>query len=125
MRLSTLLFILASVAMSAAAQIVLKLGMNGANIGPSLGGRRWGEAAWLVVTNPLVGAGLALYFLAAIVWLLVLSRVEVSFAFPFVGIGFVLTMLMGWLLLGDSLSLARVAGTLLIASGVVLIARGG
>ena len=69
--------------------------------------------------------GLTLYFLSAVVWLLVLSRVEVSFAYPFVGIGFILTMLLGWLAMGDTMSLARVAGTLLIAGGVVLIARGG
>jgi len=125
MRLSTFLFILVSVAMSASAQIVLKLGMGSANIGPSLNDRRWGEAAWLVATNPWVVSGLTLYFLSAVVWLLVLSRVEVSLAYPFVGIGFILTMLLGWLALGDSMNLTRVAGTLMIAGGVVLIARGG
>ena len=50
---------------------------------------------------------------------------DVSFAYPFVGIGFILTMLMGWLALGDLMSPSRVVGTLLIAAGVVLIARGG
>lgn len=125
MRLSTLIFILVSVVMSASAQIVLKLGMSGANIGPSLSQKRWGDAAWLVASNPWVVLGLALYFLSAIVWLLVLSRVDVSFAYPFVGIGFILTMLMGWLALGDLMSPSRVVGTLLIAAGVVLIARGG
>ena len=91
----------------------------------SLSQKRWGDAAWLVASNPWVVLGLALYFLSAIVWLLVLSRVDVSFAYPFVGIGFILTMLMGWLALGDLMSPSRVVGTLLIAAGVVLIARGG
>ena len=125
MRLSTLLFIFVSVAMSALAQIVLKTGMSSTNIGPSLTARRWGDAAWLVATNPWVVLGLTLYFLSAVVWLIVLSRVEVSLAYPFVGIGFILTMLLGWLVIGDTMSVSRVAGTLMIAGGVVLIARSG
>ena len=62
---------------------------------------------------------------SAAIWLLVLARVEVSFAYPFVGIGFIVTMVLGWWLMGDSIGLQRLAGTLLITAGVVLIARGG
>jgi multidrug transporter EmrE-like cation transporter len=49
--------------------------------------------------------------------------VQVSLAYPFVGLGFVLTMLLGWAIHGDSLSVARVAGTLIISLGVVILAR--
>ena len=125
MPLTTYLFILISVAMSALAQIILKTGMSNLGIGASMAARRWGEAAWQVATNPWVMLGLSMYFLSALVWLMVLARVQVSFAYPFVGIGFILTMLMGWLVMGDAMSMQRVVGTLLIAGGVVLIARGG
>jgi len=58
-----------------------------------------------------------------VVWLLVLARVPVSQAYPFVGLGFVLVMLLGWALQGDVISPARLLGTLLISVGVVLVAR--
>jgi multidrug transporter EmrE-like cation transporter len=125
MQANTFLLIIGSVAMSAFAQILLKTGMSNVQIGASLAARRWAELALQVSTNQWVVLGLLLYFLSAVVWLGVLARVEVSFAYPFVGIGFVFTMLLGWLLMGDAINLQRVAGTLMIAGGVVLIARGG
>ncbi|MBA3588010.1 hypothetical protein [Methylibium sp.] len=125
MQASTFFLIIGSVAMSAFAQILLKTGMSNAQIGATLASRRWGELALQVGTNQWVVLGLLLYFLSAVVWLGVLARVEVSFAYPFVGIGFVFTMLLGWLVMGDALNVQRVAGTLLIAGGVVMIARGG
>ena len=81
------------------------------------------HAAWGVARSGFVIAGLAMYGLGALLWLLVLARIDVSAAYPFVGLGFVMTMMLGWLLLGESLQPTRVAGTLLIALGVVLVAR--
>lgn len=124
-RLETLLLILLSVALSSGAQLLLKTGMGSPGPGATAGGRRWTELLLLAFGNGWVLLGLATYFLSAVVWLAVLARVQVSFAYPFVGIGFVLTMLLGGWLLGDSLNGPRVVGTLLIASGVALIAMRG
>lgn len=117
--------ILVSVCMSAVAQVLLKAGMSQQAVGSSLTDGRWNNIVLTVGTNPWVVLGLLLYAASAVLWLGVLARVEVSFAFPFVGLGFIITMLLGWWLMGDSLSLQRVAGTLLVVGGVVLIARGG
>jgi drug/metabolite transporter (DMT)-like permease len=122
---STFIFILVSVGMSAVAQVLLKTGMSKGEIGLSLAQQHWTSSVMLVATNPWVIGGLVMYFLSAAVWLLVLARVQLSFAYPFVGLGFILTMFLGWWLMGDSIGLQRVAGTVLIAVGVVLIARGG
>lgn len=73
--------------------------------------------------SPQVVGGLALYALGAIVWLFVLAKVDVSFAYPFVGLGFILTMLLGWWWLNEPVDLTRVVGTLLVASGVFLVSR--
>ena len=123
--IGTFALILVSVAMSAMAQVLLKTGMSRGDVSASLGHQPWVASALLVATNPWVLGGLLLYFLSAAVWLLVLARVELSFAYPFVGIGFILTMILGWWLMGDNVGLQRVVGTLLIATGVVFIARGG
>jgi len=111
--------------MSSGAQLLLKTGMSAPGLGDTIGQRRWPELLTLTLGNPWVLLGLATYFLSALVWLAVLARVQVSFAYPFVGIGFILTMLLGWWLMGDTLNVPRVVGTLLIATGVVLIAVRG
>ena len=119
MPLQILLLILLSVALSSSAQLVLKLGI-GSGAAP-----HDGEVAELVslLTNPAVLCGLLMYGLAAIVWLFVLARAPLSLAYPFVGLGFIVTMVAGYAVLGEALTAARLFGTVLIAVGCVLVAR--
>jgi drug/metabolite transporter (DMT)-like permease len=96
------------------AQIIMKFGMSADP----------GRASWFAAaTQPFVLLGLGLYGMAALVWLLVLSKVDVTAAYPFVGLGFVVTMVLGWLMLGEHLDQQRVIGTVLISVGVILVAR--
>jgi drug/metabolite transporter (DMT)-like permease len=118
-----LLLILTSVLMSSAAQIVLKAGMSTPAVANALSGSSRWSAATAVALNPLVLTGLTIYFASALVWLLVLARAQVSQAYPFVGLGFVVTMVLGWWVYGDQLSIERVAGTVMIALGAVLVGR--
>lgn len=113
--------ILGSVVLSATAQLVLKLGMSSAPVQQALSRSTPWDIAWVVVTNPQVLTGLGLYGLGAAVWLLVLARVDVSLAYPFVGIGFIVTMLFGWALLSEPVGVGRVVGTLLVVTGVWLV----
>lgn len=118
------LLILLSVAISAAAQMALKAGMSALGVQQALAGPLGPMTVVRVLFEPFVFLGLFLYFIGALVWLLVLARVEVSFAYPFVALGFVLTAIGGRVVFGDSLGLAKVIGVLLISAGVVVLARG-
>ena len=122
MNRSVLALVLSSVLMSSFAQIILKAGMSSADVLTASGGDRWGLAR-AVAFNPWVLAGLALYFASAVVWLFVLAKLDVSLAYPFVGLGFVVTMLLARLVHGEALTPTRIAATLLIAAGVLLLAR--
>lgn len=113
--------ILGSVALSAIAQLFLKLGMSSVVVQQALGQGHPLQAVWAVASNFQVVVGLSLYALGAVLWLLVLARVDLSFAYPFVGIGFIFTMVLGWWVLGESLGSARLAGTLLVVVGVWLV----
>ncbi|HTH78282.1 MAG TPA: hypothetical protein VL593_04825 [Ramlibacter sp.] len=120
-----LILIVFSVACSSVAQLLLKSGMaRSVALSPAGVQAGWQSTLASALTSPLVLAGLALYAFGALVWLLVLARAELSFAYPFVGLGFVMTLALGKFALGEDVSLARVAGTLLVVAGVVLIARG-
>lgn len=114
--------ILATVSLSAIAQIALKAGVSSPQIASQMshGGL---AAAVAMASSPFIWLGLGIYGASVIAWLWVLSKVEVSLAYPFAGISFVLTALMGWLFLHENVTALRLAGTLLVAAGCVLIAR--
>jgi multidrug transporter EmrE-like cation transporter len=120
---SALGLILLSVTITACAQLVLKAGMAGAAVQRAIAAGPGWRMFFAISLDPLVIGGLTLYFVAAAVWLFVLSKVEVSLAYPFVALGFVLTAVFGRLLFHETLSPARIAGTLLICGGVALLAR--
>ncbi len=114
--------ILLGVLLNAGAQLLLKGGMERighfefirANLVP---------VGLQVAASPLVLTGLSAYVLSVLVWLLVLSRVEVSFAYPMLSIGYIVNAIAGYYLFQENLSLARASGILLIVAGVYLISR--
>ena len=56
-------------------------------------------------------------------WMAVLSKVEVSFAYPFLSIGYVVAALVGYYFFDESLTFTRIAGIMVICVGVYLISR--
>ena len=122
MNRSLILLILANVAMTSLAQIILKFGMSSSEVSRALSGGVRLSTLVSVLFHPWVLAGLVLYFAAAVVWLLVLSKVDVSLAYPFVGLGFVVTTLLAWAVLGEAITVSRIVGTLLISAGVAILA---
>jgi multidrug transporter EmrE-like cation transporter len=119
-RLGLIALILASVSTNAAAQLLLRWAARD-GLTPAQG---WSLASFIeLVLRPGIIGGLACYALSVVVWVTVLSRAEVSFAYPFLGLGFVLVTFASAVLLGEAISVQRLAGTALIALGVVVLAR--
>lgn len=115
--------ILASVAVGVFGQLFFKAGV--AKLGP-IGGAALTQLPQLiasVATNPLIILGLACYGLGAVMWIVVLSRVDLSLAYPMLGLGYVFVLLISWLVFGEAVSAWRWVGTLMIVAGVVLVAR--
>ena len=114
--------ILLGVLLNAAAQLLLKQGMRTIgqfafsldNILP-VGAR--------VALNPFVFAGLLCYVISVVVWLMALSRVEVSYAYPLLSVGYIVTAFAGQFFFQESLGPVRWAGILVICLGVFLITR--
>lgn len=123
MRIVLFGLILFSVSCSAIAQLILKTGMSQSDVAMALATGEARAIASSILMNPWVICGLGLYFFGAVVWLFVLARVDVSFAYPFVGLGFILTLLLGKFVMGDAVTLSRLMGTLFVSVGVLLIAR--
>jgi drug/metabolite transporter (DMT)-like permease len=110
------------VSVSACAQLLLKLGMK--EIGTGNGMFSNGVISlFQVIFSPLVFSGLVVYGLSTIAWLWVLSKVDLSIAYPFLGISFIFTLLFGIFLLGEALSAYKLIGTMMIVIGCFLVAR--
>jgi drug/metabolite transporter (DMT)-like permease len=114
--------ILVSVLLAAMAQIVLKHGMN--HVTHQLGHpfRVDGESLRVAATTFWVWAGLALFGLSAFVWLAVLSRAALSFAYPFAALTYVVIVLYDTVR-GEAVSGLRWGGVALIVAGIVLVSR--
>lgn len=116
--------ILLSVALAAVAQLTLKTGMNHVNdeLAPatfSLSGR----SLRVLVGQPFVWGGLFLFGISALVWLVVLSRASLSFAYPFAALTYVSILLFDHFVLNEQVPALRWAGVACIALGIFLISR--
>ena len=114
--------ILTGVLLNAAAQLLLKAGTNAVgqfafergNILP---------VGWQLATEPYIFGGLICYVISVVVWILALSRVEVSIAYPMLSIGYVVNALAAWYLFGEVVTPMRLLGIGIIILGVFVVAR--
>ena len=114
--------ILFGVLLNAFAQLALKQGMR--QIGHfSFRLENLTSIGLKVALNPFVIAGLTFYVISVVVWLLVLSRVEVSSAYPMLSVGYIVTALVGTFFLSETLTASGWSGILLICVGVWLLTR--
>jgi len=122
MKLETAGLILLSVSLSACAQIAFKSGMVSPATQKVLSQGVSPRLVWTLASDMRIVGGFLLYGSSAALWLWVLARTELSLAYPFVSIGFVITMLVGAFAFGEALTPAKLAGTALVCCGVALLA---
>lgn len=118
----TFSLLMLGVLLNAAAQLLLKAGTN-----------RVGEFAFSLdnivpigaklIANPPILAGLACYGVSVVVWVLALSRVPVSVAYPMLSVGYIVNAFAAWMLFGESLAAQKLIGIGFIVIGVFLVAR--
>ena len=119
------LLILISVCLSAFSQVILRYGMTRPLIVEAMSGNASLAAILMAVArSPYVIAGLACYGFGAVLWLFVLSKIPVSFAYPFVSLGIVLTTITGIVVLRESISISSAFGVMLIVAGILVMALG-
>ena len=125
---ASLALILFGVFLNACAQLLLKAGVNHvtAEIGQfaySLD-NLWPVGLRLATQLPIIG-GLGCYVVSVVVWILGLSRVDVSVAYPLLSLGYVLNAAAAWWLFGEVLTPMRLVGIGIIIVGVVVLTRAG
>jgi multidrug transporter EmrE-like cation transporter len=114
--------LMTGVMLNAGAQLLLKAGTNSVgvfefsrdNIVP---------IGWKLATEPHIVGGLACYVVSVVVWVMALSRVEVSVAYPLLSVGYVVNALAAWYLFGEAVTPMRLIGIGVIIVGVCLVTR--
>lgn len=114
--------ILTGVLLNAAAQLLLKAGTNAIghfdfqinNILP---------IGMKLALQPFIMGGMACYVVSLVVWIMALSRVPVSIAYPMLSIGYVINAFVAWQWFGEALAAQKLLGIGVIVIGVILVAR--
>ncbi len=118
--MNNIFLILASVTLNALAQLLIRKGML--SIG-NVDIDNFAQHIGAMATNMMLWGAMLCYALSILLWMSVLSKVEVSFAYPFLSIGYVIGAIVGYYAFGEDLSITRILGILIICFGVYIISR--
>ena len=117
-----IVYILVAVLAGAAGQILLKKGM-GSMGAVTLSANQIVGILWRIGTNPYVVIGLIVYVCGTVFWLAALSRVDLSYAYPFASLSYVVMLIASWQLFNENITPVRLLGTMVVGLGVFLISQ--
>lgn len=122
MNLNTFGFIITGILLNALAQLLLKKGTNAVGA-IHLNAENWLHTGVQLATQlPIIG-GLSCYVISVVIWIIGLSRVDVSIAYPMLSIGYIVNALGAWYFLGELMSLQRLLAIGIIIIGVALLVK--
>ena len=122
MKLQTFAILLTGVLLNAGAQLLLKAGVKPLGAIGTAPGTLLPGLARAMSQGPVL-AGLGCYVLSVGLWLVALSRVDVSLAYPRLSLGYVVNAIAAWYLFGEAVGALRFAGIALILLGVLVVSR--
>jgi len=117
--------ILFSVLLNAAAQLFLRKGMADRSLALQADLAATAQGVLKIALDPWVLCGLGCYAISIVSWMAVLSKVHVSYAYPFLSIGYVVVVAAAYFVFREPVSPMKIAGVALICVGVALVARSG
>ena len=117
--MNAIIIIIIGVVFAAIGQVSWKLGMNQAGQISAM------NLAYIssVLLNPYVLLGFVMYGLSTVFWLIALSKRELSFVYPFISLTYILVLVLSSMVLKESIGINKIAGTLAIIAGLVIISR--
>jgi multidrug transporter EmrE-like cation transporter len=116
------IYILATVLLTVYGQIILKWRIRFKGALPATAIGKFHYFFYLLI-DPWVMSGLFAAFIAGLCWMAALTKFEVSYAYPFTSLGFVLVLILGAFLFGEAVTVTKVAGIILIIAGILVASR--
>jgi drug/metabolite transporter (DMT)-like permease len=118
-KMNVLFLVLICAGIGVVGQLTMKKGMN--TIGNIAVKDIFSSRIFEILFQKYVFIGMALYVIASLLWLVILSQEELSFVYPLISIGYIITAVLSKFIFHESLTLFRFLGILLICGGVYLI----
>ena len=118
--INLIILVLTSVVLGALGQISMKKGLKNKPIQIN---ELLSLKLFATVFEPYVFLGAILYIVATLIWFVVLSNADLSFAYPLLGLGYIVTAVFAFVFLGENIAVLRWLGIILIVVGAVLAAR--
>ncbi|NUU00151.1 EamA family transporter [Herbaspirillum robiniae] len=122
MNLATFGFIFAGICLNAVAQLLLKAGTNAVGAIHLTADNWFATGLKLATQLPIIG-GLSCYVISVVVWIIGLSRVDVTIAYPLLSLGYIINAVGAWYFLGEAVSMQRILAIGVIIVGVVLLTK--
>ncbi len=122
-RLVDYLYILATIALTVYGQFILKWRTGTFGALPERLQDKFGYFC-TVLLDPFVLSGIGAAFLASLTWIAAMTKFELSYAYPFMSLNFVIVLLLSGWILSEPLTLQKIIGVGLIVVGTVVVARG-
>jgi multidrug transporter EmrE-like cation transporter len=118
--MQSFLLIIANIILAVTGQFFIKQGINKVGSFSKMPLAHFFVKAF---SSPLVIIGLILYVISAAIWVMVLSKVDLSFAYPMLSLGYVLILIFSAVYLGETISVLRMIGVLFVIAGIFFIYR--
>jgi drug/metabolite transporter (DMT)-like permease len=113
--------ILCSVISVSTGEILLKYGLT--KLGALDFGGKAIESFTSIAMSPYIWAGLILFVMSSLLWLIAISKTELSYAYPLMGMGYAMVAFFSWLIFNEALGALRILGIGVITLGVVMMSR--
>lgn len=116
-------YILCTILLTVYGQLVIKLQVNKAGAFPDSG---WGKLAFLLclLLNPWVISAFLAALLASVAWMAAMTKLPLSYAYPFMSLAFVLVMVFSCVLFNEPITLSKTIGLTLIIAGLAIGSQG-
>lgn len=118
--MSNFILLLVSVIFGATGQFLFRMGMKSYGQVSAAGVFK---QLFAIILTPQIFSGFILFGISSILWLSVISKSQLSYAYPMVSMGYVLTLILSWLFLNEHINIYKIIGTIFIMSGVIFISR--
>lgn len=116
-------YIIIAVILAAYSQLVIRWQVELAGELPTDLSGKFGFIVQLLLNSWVISSIMAT-FLAGVLWMLAMTKFEISYAFPFVSLNYIILLVAGHLLFGEAINASKVAGTILVMMGLLVIVRG-
>ena len=119
------LYIFLSILFAVLSQLIIKWKMSAFSIG-NIGSTIWEKFsfAFSMLFNPYIMISILFTLLSGLSWMIAMTKFDISYAYPYTALGYVFILFFSYLLFQEPLNLYKIAGTLLIITGIIISSRG-